>query len=781
MRCPKCKLTVADKRDICPGCHFDLRPEKEKLGLPVVAPSASYEKLLEAAKSSAKPVKKKSPSKKKKRTKKKPAPQKKSGFFELVRSFFGTKKSVKKISLPETTRAVEAIPTPEMFAEESISQLYSSPIEPPRENPLENLEALQLSEPSPESLAIDELAFDSLFDEDSELEELGPPPEIPREVEEEALLLKKLQTSIDENLDEVADALRQLKSESNNFSPVVTPEVVEFDSEDEALFDEQLNAMLGDETLEIEAVKQVKAEPSKQMQVEDDFEISFEFEVEGEAPAVQSMAAHSGAALAVHEFEDPPQEVLSSLESALSSLEEELEVRSIAESEDFGESSDFEDTELQAELALLEAKTSSRPSLPEAPRFKESLKGDPQELAKLLLAHLSTIYGVDSQQFFESSAEEEFEEEDSAEFEEDSILLEEPLLDLSPELEDLTAELDSELQAFEGFSVHTGEGAEEEEETDSILSFTEEPILGSEQDLDSEEIEWLQHAIEIPDLGELEVVEERVEAGFTPVIEASPTKERQPVEELWTAAEAELCEGEASEQSIEFSEIFNDSSRDKNLLLFDTAYEALLDSAVEDTFATKIEISVNREIENKHVEEIFETYGEAAYEAQVALDARMAAGIRSLEEELPWIKPEGAPLWKRALSSLTDLGLITAISLAIGWFVVMSSEERNFISSEGAWAFNLFLFKYGWTVVASSLFLSLLQGVLVWGRGSSVGQGLFGTEVYEIDGFTPGLGRSLIRAAAHLTELLTFGFIIGIFGSKRTLADRLSDTGVTIS
>lgn len=45
MRCPNCNLVLSNKKDICPQCHCDLRPHKQRLGIPVTNSASSYEEL----------------------------------------------------------------------------------------------------------------------------------------------------------------------------------------------------------------------------------------------------------------------------------------------------------------------------------------------------------------------------------------------------------------------------------------------------------------------------------------------------------------------------------------------------------------------------------------------------------------------------------------------------------------------------------------------------------------------------------------------------------------
>lgn len=47
MKCPACRATFSDLRDLCPHCLIDIRPHKQVLGIKVVHPELSYSELLQ--------------------------------------------------------------------------------------------------------------------------------------------------------------------------------------------------------------------------------------------------------------------------------------------------------------------------------------------------------------------------------------------------------------------------------------------------------------------------------------------------------------------------------------------------------------------------------------------------------------------------------------------------------------------------------------------------------------------------------------------------------------
>ncbi|HEY0591950.1 MAG TPA: RDD family protein [Thermoanaerobaculia bacterium] len=130
----------------------------------------------------------------------------------------------------------------------------------------------------------------------------------------------------------------------------------------------------------------------------------------------------------------------------------------------------------------------------------------------------------------------------------------------------------------------------------------------------------------------------------------------------------------------------------------------------------------------------------------------------------------GAPLLKRILAFLTDISLLLALALALSPLLPQRGTAADSLSA-------------GWPAYASlAAFLLLLSWYyvvgswIIWGR--TVGGTIFDTRVVAVDGAPPSVAAATRRWLWTGISLALLGlpFLIGAFGSKRTLAERLSGT-----
>ncbi len=130
----------------------------------------------------------------------------------------------------------------------------------------------------------------------------------------------------------------------------------------------------------------------------------------------------------------------------------------------------------------------------------------------------------------------------------------------------------------------------------------------------------------------------------------------------------------------------------------------------------------------------------------------------------------GAPLLKRILAFLTDLSLLLALALAL----------TPLLPQRGALADSL---AAGWPAFASlGAFLLLLSWYyavgswIIWGR--TVGGTIFDTRIVALDGSSPSVAAATRRWLWSGISLALLGlpFLIGLFGERRTLAERVSGT-----
>ena len=134
------------------------------------------------------------------------------------------------------------------------------------------------------------------------------------------------------------------------------------------------------------------------------------------------------------------------------------------------------------------------------------------------------------------------------------------------------------------------------------------------------------------------------------------------------------------------------------------------------------------------------------------------------------IPPTGAPLHKRVLGFLTDLSLLLALALALTPLL----PQRGTVADTLA---------HGWpSISAMAAFLLLVSWYyfagswIIWGR--TVGGTIFDTRVVSIDGASPTAGAATQRWLWAGLSLLALGlpFLVGLFGERRTLAERMSGT-----
>lgn len=129
-----------------------------------------------------------------------------------------------------------------------------------------------------------------------------------------------------------------------------------------------------------------------------------------------------------------------------------------------------------------------------------------------------------------------------------------------------------------------------------------------------------------------------------------------------------------------------------------------------------------------------------------------------------------APLLKRILAFLTDLSLLLALALALTPLLPQRGSAADTLAT--GWpalsAMAAFLVLLSWYYAAGSW--------IIWGR--TVGGTIFDTRVVALDGSSPSLGAATRRWLWTGISLLLGGlpFVVGLFGEKRTVAERMSGT-----
>lgn len=133
-------------------------------------------------------------------------------------------------------------------------------------------------------------------------------------------------------------------------------------------------------------------------------------------------------------------------------------------------------------------------------------------------------------------------------------------------------------------------------------------------------------------------------------------------------------------------------------------------------------------------------------------------------------RADRAPIHKRALAFLTDVSLLLALALALTPLLPQKATVADTLSH--AWppisALGAFLLLLSWYYFAGSWIL--------WGQ--TVGGTIFDTRIVSVDGSSPTIGAATRRWLWAGISLLAVGlpFLIGLFGERRTLAERMSGT-----
>lgn len=257
MKCPVCSCISSDKRDLCPKCGLDLRPHKQALGLPISHARVSTAELRRMY-GMRKPAPAEVDQLKKTGDEHQDAKQPKRSW---LRSLF------KKEDVSEPTHTDTA---------------PAAPAEAPAEIAPANEEPVVAESAAPEPSAPSSQEVIAHFAEQL-LDAVDSTPEDNPHLEAVA---KLEQIEVNE-----AAPVAELPMPSG--APHIAPEVVEFTDNDE-LLEQQLDAMLGDDTLEIEAVPTPRLDPRAEPSLDDE---AVEFEIElDEAEGILSAAVGEAAA-----------------------------------------------------------------------------------------------------------------------------------------------------------------------------------------------------------------------------------------------------------------------------------------------------------------------------------------------------------------------------------------------------------------------------------------------------------------------------------------------------
>lgn len=152
-------------------------------------------------------------------------------------------------------------------------------------------------------------------------------------------------------------------------------------------------------------------------------------------------------------------------------------------------------------------------------------------------------------------------------------------------------------------------------------------------------------------------------------------------------------------------------------------------------------------------------------------DVLEAAPLAPAPAEIAVASPR-APVANRVFAFLTDLSLFAALGLALSPLLPLHASLRETALHEPAAVGAL----AGFLLLVSLHYSALCW--MIWGR--TVGAAIFDLRVSGLDGEPVDARRAVRRWLATLLCIATagIGFIPGMFGARRTLADRMSSTSV---
>jgi len=429
-------------------------------------------------------------------------------------------------------------------------------------------------------------------------------------------------------------------------TPIVSPEVIELDDNDED-FHKTLDALIGDDVLNVEAVKVAKKtnqpaqNPAPALVTDDGMEISFEFDLEG-----------SGAEVAASEESAPQADehdpILAELLSTYEVLEQNIEHRSIApEGVSFSDADDAPQEEESKSLphAIL-AEGGHRKPAPSSNRA-EALLQKLSFLSDDLLGELKSLLlkapageGNDLNQMTLSSEQTygtlDFEVAEKIQ----NIVRDSKSGFSEDELSRLQAELGEELDALqsEGLTIYS-------EQTPACPEGT--PPL---------ETRDTQSLAELPSEFEQESEALEAESIFVHECEASAeTASTEELENLSAELEEEIQALEAEGFSVHESEAASEAAPNEDLQNLSAELEQQIEALEAEGFSvheseTATEIAPTEDLENLSAEleqqiEALEAEGFSVHESEAASKAAPAEDLQNLsaelEEEIQALEAEG--------------------------------------------------------------------------------------------------------------------------------------------
>jgi hypothetical protein len=792
MRCPKCHYVTSNKKDICPRCHEDLRPQKKSLGLPIMNEEASVADLVKNLPAVdlltlPPPV----------------APSvgagelpKKTSLISGIFSIFNTKKTKPTEQQSEKTVVISAEkPTdqpiekqleiqtsaaqnePDMTANVALN-FDSENSEPEVDDVMEDtsIAPASIDQGLQELLAEEGLDFNPLPAAlpaaflSAPLDQIIEPENNTSAMEaddsQQALFSEDLLTTFEASL---AKSIEEAQTETKRLANL-KPEILEFNDVDEEL-DRHLSDLIGEEEIQVTAVKERKIETKPTKVVEEELDIAFEFEMEGE-DGVSELQQE------LPKFEQKEQKVGN---FQVESGENNKLLEGLVEAY-----KDLSATSTQHSLSpYIEPTTKDFSSSANDQKFAQSnfplsdfaLPNHNNDLVDELLVLIAEAYGISSDVLIGktplSPLEEELEREiqsllcegtsfyteqtqpDRAPVVEELLNSEQNLTEeleaASSELEDLEQELSSELNALEG------EGG----------SFFHDQTSDQDNDHDDElpppppSSNFLTSETSTSEVAEQKDPELKVD-------------EEIDENDLWAMAELEIAQAERKISQtqvweVEAAQFAEFEGNEQMTLLFDLAAEEI-DDPSKCNRIQKLESMVHEhKIESTNLKQALTEY--------IKKDQQIISPpLVSIENNL-----YPPTFFRRITAELIDLSFIAICALLAAAYQLQTGFdlalwELNLIDIQLRPEIGLLIISYMLSAFVATMFLFSFLSISIF--GGSIGQQICSLKVVDEDNFKPGVLHSLLFGLSQISSIVfgCFDILFAIVGDKRIATERLSGT-----
>jgi uncharacterized RDD family membrane protein YckC len=246
-------------------------------------------------------------------------------------------------------------------------------------------------------------------------------------------------------------------------------------------------------------------------------------------------------------------------------------------------------------------------------------------------------------------------------------------------------------------------------------------------------------------------------------------------DELWSAADlaiANLSHGVECDFELSLTDILQIKRNDRFDLLFDLVDEELVNPLAHRASPKDMIRSENRKVSNVTLEKAFTAYSKEEQELKVR------KAVESAHVTVHILKIKAAPLWRRVFCSGID-----ALAYGVVLLVVLVAQSNSRLALMGEISKVELYPLVGPSLIAALLIWILLNSLLIFGRGQTIGQKLLGIEVVNQSERIPDFFTSTLRTLSLCVTLLScgIGLLPVLWGSKQPLHDRMAGTFARLS